>query len=516
MKSSNSHLAAFLLLLATSPAPADVKLPAIFSDHMVLLQDSEIPVWGWAEPGEEVTVSVHATGGEDTPPLQTQKATALPDGSWRTKLAPLETNIPLSLRILGKNQITIEDVALGEVWLGSGQSNMAMTVSRALNFEAEKQMAVLPNLRMFREESGPSDTPTKEGKGKWTVCSPDTVGNFSATLYFFGREIHDALKTPVGLINSSVGGTPIESWIAPDAQRSSAELKPFFEAVANDRLTVVTEAALQTYQTELAKWKDAAKTARAQKAKIPPAPRNPAQVQSRKGNIGGLFNGKIAPIIPYAIRGALWYQGEANSTPTKAPFYEAQLRLLVTDWRGRWGSDFPFAWAQLPNFGGPGRDWPTIREAMLKTLVLPKTGMAINIDIGDEKNIHPRNKQEVGGRLSLWALGAVYNQPVPATSGPLSNSHEVKGSDVIVTFTHANGGLSAKGGDLKGFTIAGEDKQWKPASARIDGDKVIVSSPEVKVPAAVRYAWENFPDCNLYNGAGLPASPFRTDSWPAP
>ena len=369
---------------------------------------------------------------------------------------------------------------------------------------------------MFREESGPSDAPQKKSKGKWIVCSPDTVGYFSATLYFFGREIHQTLQTPVGLINASVGGTPIESWIASEAQEANAELKPFFELLSNDKSSVVTEAALQNYQKELAKWKEDAKKARAQKKKIPRAPRNPAGVKERQGGLGGLFNGKIAPLIPFAIRGALWYQGEANSTPTKAPFYEAQLRLLINDWRGRWGQEFPFAWAQLPNFGGPGRDWPAVREAMLKTLALPKTGMGINIDIGDEKNIHPQNKQEVGRRLSLWALGTVYNKPVPSTSGPLPNGHEIHGEEIVLKFSHIDGGLTAKGGVLKGFMIAGEDKQWLPANARIDGDDVIVSSPEVKAPAAARYAWTNFPECNLYNGAGLPASPFRTDSWPNP
>ena len=513
MKFFSPHLSAGLLALAPITMRADVRLPEIFSDHMVLLQGAEIPVWGWASPGEEVTVSVHATGGENTSALQSQKTTALADGSWRLNLAPIEKHISLTLQIRANNQITIEDVALGEVWLGSGQSNMAMTVNRAMNFEGEKQKATFPNIRMFREESGPSDTPRKTGKGKWIVCSPDTIGNFSATLYFFGREIHEALQTPVGLINSSVGGTPIESWIAPEAQEASAELKPFFEALTNDKSSVVTEEAVQHYQKELAQWKEAAKKARAQKEKVPRPPKNPAGVAERQGGVGGLFNGKIAPLIPFAIRGALWYQGEANSTPTKAPFYEAQLRLLVNDWRNRWGTEFPFAWAQLPNFGGPGRDWPTIREAMLKTLALPKTGMGINIDIGDQKNIHPENKQEVGRRLSLWALGTVYHKPVPATSGPLPSGHELHGEEVVLKFSHTNGGLTAKDGVLKGFTIAGEDKQWKPANARIDGDKVIVSSPEVKAPAAVRYAWANFPECNLYNAAGLPASPFRTDSW---
>ncbi len=516
MKSFPFCLCASILLLPSAAALADASLPAIFSDHMVLLQSSEVPVWGWAEPGEEVTVSVHASGGENTQALQSLKTTALADGTWRINLAPMDTRVPLALQIRAKNQISIDDVLLGEVWLGSGQSNMAMNVARSMNFEAEKQKAAIPSLRMFKEESGPSDAPQKEGKGKWVVCAPETVGGFSATLYFFGREIHQSLNVPVGLINSSVGGTPIESWIAPEAQKSSAELRPFFEALANDKAPEVTEAALEKYQKELAQWKEAAKKARAQKEKAPPAPRNPADVRSRKANLGGLFNGKIAPVIPFAIRGALWYQGEANSLPAKAPFYEAQLRLLVTDWRARWGSEFPFAWAQLPNFGGPGRDWPTVREAMLKTLALPKTGMGINIDIGEEKNIHPQNKQEVGRRLSLWALGTVYNRPVPATSGPLPVGHEIRGAEVVLKFSHAEGGLTSKEGGLKGFTIAGEDREWKRAAARIEGDRVVVSSPEVKVPAAVRYAWENLPDCNLYNGAGLPASPFRTDAWPRP
>jgi sialate O-acetylesterase len=229
--------------------------------------------------------------------------------------------------------------------------------------------------------------------------------------------------------------------------------------------------------------------------------------------VGGLFNGKIAPLIPYAIRGALWYQGEANSGPDKAPFYSAQLSLLVKDWRARWGYDFPMAWVQLPNYRAAGRAWPELREQMLKTLSVPKTGMAIAIDIGDEKDIHPKNKQEVGRRLSLWALGEVYQKKVPATSGPLPAGHEVRGSEVVLSFKHTDGGIQAKGGELQGFTIAGADRAWKPAQARIDGAKVIVSSAEVQQPVAVRYAWQDWPVCNLYNGAGLPASPFRTDDW---
>jgi sialate O-acetylesterase len=499
-------LLAFVALVAfgSSLARADVKLPAIFGDHMVLQRDANVPVWGWAEPGEEVTVSVAG---------QTKSTKAGTDGKWMVKLANLKSDGATTLVVKGRNTITINDVLIGEVWLGSGQSNMAMAVNRAKDYEQEQAAAKLPLVRMFKEESGPADSAQAEGKGRWVVCAPDTVGTFSATLYFFGREVHQSLGVPVGLINSSVGGTPIESWIAPEAQRASKQLKSFFESAEKENAEIASADAVQRYERALAKWTEDAKKARAEKKTAPRKPQNPAEVAARKGNVGGLFNGKIAPLIPYAIRGALWYQGEANSTPAKAPFYEAQLKLLVTDWRARWGYEFPFAWAQLPNFGGAGRDWPTVREAMLKTLALPKTGMGINIDIGDEKDIHPKNKQEVGRRLSLWALGTVYGKKVPATSGPLPDGHKVRGNEITLSFKHTDGGLVAKDGELKGFVIAGGDKQWKPATVRIEKDKVIVSSPDVKKPVAVRYAWENFPTCNLYNGAGLPATPFRTDDW---
>jgi len=249
--------------------------------------------------------------------------------------------------------------------------------------------------------------------------------------------------------------------------------------------------------------------ARAAGQPLPKKPQDPLVVRQRRGNVGGLFNGKIAPLIPYAIRGAIWYQGEANSVPGKAEFYQYQLPLLIQDWRTRWGYEFPFAWVQLPNFGGRGRDWPTVREAMLKTLAAPKTGMAITIDLGEEKDIHPKNKQDVGKRLALWALGDVYGKSVP-TSGPLPAGHERRDSAIVVRMKHVHGGLVARGGELRGFEIAAAGGPWQPATARIEGETVVVSSAAVAEPAAVRYAWSNFPDCNLYNAAGLPASPFRT------
>jgi sialate O-acetylesterase len=505
MKTSSGRFGVLLALV--SWAHADVTLPAIFSDHMVLQRAAAVPVWGRAEPGEAITVSI--AGQERT-------TTAGADGRWLLTLPPLSTGEPRTLTVRGHNTITIQDVLVGEVWLGSGQSNMAMTVNRAGDFQAEQAGATYPLIRHFKEESASAATAQTQGKGRWVVCAPETVGGFSAALYFFGREIHRALAVPVGLVNSSVGGTPIEAWIAAEPQRASAELKPFFAAAEKENLGLAAPAALKRYERDLATWQDAARKARAEKQKAPRRPANPADVRARKANIGGLFNGKIAPLIPYAIRGALWYQGEANSTPAKAAFYQHQLPLLVQDWRARWGYEFPFAWAQLPNFVGAGRDWPTVREAMLKTLALPQTGMGINIDIGEANDIHPKNKQEVGRRLSLWALGTVYGRKVPAVSGPLPAGHTVRGSEIVLTFKHTDGGLVAPGGELKGFVVAGEDRQWHSARARIDGETVVVASPDVKQPVAARYAWENLPACNLYNGGGLPATPFRTDDWKSP
>jgi sialate O-acetylesterase len=287
-------------------------------------------------------------------------------------------------------------------------------------------------------------------------------------------------------------------------QKNSKEIQAAIAALPPAPLTADAAlnpptAAPKTAATE--KQKNAQKTAKATKA------------TASRSTTGGLFNGKIAPLIPYAIRGILWYQGEANTTPAKASLYEHQLALLVRDWRTRWGTELPFAWVQLPNFVGAGRDWPIVREAMLKTLALPQTGMAITIDVGEANDIHPKNKQTVGHRLAQWALGSVYAQKVAATSGPLPAGHEIRGREMILRFRHAEGGLVAQGGPLTGFVVAGADRTWAPAQARLVGNTVVISAPDVAAPVAARYAWENFPTCNLYNGAGLPASPFRTDDW---
>ena len=494
-----------LLVASSLLARAAVTLPAILSDHAVLQQSSRVPIWGAADPGEKITVEFAG---------QSHTTIAGVDGKWQIALNPLKVGAPQTLTIRGKQTLTIQDVLVGEVWLGSGQSNMAMTVARSKDFDTEKNHANFPLIRQFKEDSAAANQAQTVGQGRWVLCSPETVGGFSAALYFFGRELHQILQAPVGLINSSVGGTPIESWIAPEVQRASPALRPFFAAVQKENAAIASPEAVEQYTRNLAEWEAAQKTARTQKQKAARKPVNPVEVAARKGNLGGLYNGKISPLIPYALRGALWYQGEANSTLAKAPFYEPQLALLVRDWRSRWGYDFPFAWVQLPNFTGAGRDWPMVREAMLKNLALPQTGMAITIDVGEANDIHPKNKQAVGHRLALWALGTVYGQKVAATSGPLPAGHTIRGQEIILSFRHTDGGLAVGGDALTGFVVAGDDHQWKPAQARLDGNTVVVSSPLVPKPLAARYAWENFPSCNLFNGAGLPASPFRTDDWP--
>ena len=486
---------------------ADLKLPALFSDHMVLQRDKAVAVWGWADADEEITVEFAG-----------QKKTAKADGTgkWSLRLDPLTASAESrKLTATGKDgrKAEVSDVLVGDVWLGSGQSNMAMTVNRSKDFEKEQPAATFPLIRHFKEESAGNAKAQTQAKGTWLACTPENVGGFSATLYFFGREIQREVGVPVGLINTSVGGTPIESWVAPEAQEARPALKAALDAQDAASPKIDLEKAKADYAAELKKFKAAKAKAAAEGKKAPRPPRNVALAAERKGTYGGLFNGKVAPLVPFTLKGMLWYQGEANSSDVRAPLYAEQLSTLVTDWRARWGEELPFAWAQLPNFSRPGEGWPLMREAMLKTLVLPKTGMAVTIDIGEAKDIHPKNKQEVGRRLALWALGTVYGKKVAATSGPLPVGHEVKGAEIIVTLSHAEGLKTRDGGPVKAFQLAGADKQWKPAVAKIDGTKIIVSSPEVAAPVALRYAWLDLPETNLVNAADLPASPFRTDDW---
>ena len=465
------HRFFFLLGFVAFAVKADVKLPAVFSDHMVLQRGNVAPVWGWADAGEKVTVRF---GG------QTKSVIVGKNGKWLVRLDAInDAKVKGVLNVAGNNALIIKDVLVGEVWVASGQSNMAMNVGRCLNADAEAAAAKYPQIRMFITKRNAQLKPQDDLEGSWVVCSPETVKSFSGTAYFFGRTLHNKLKVPVGILHSSWGGTAIEAWTSIDVQEQSKKLEPV-----------------------LGKWKN-----------------KPQANQNKPAN---LFNGMIHPLIPYGIRGGIWYQGERNSkTVEGAKLYAHQLTLMINDWRRRWGQgDFPFLWSQLPNFKKRTDDpnavsvWAHTRESMAKTLELPNTGMATTIDIGEARDIHPKNKQDVGKRLAGWALSEFYNQKDVVTTGPMYASYEVMGSKVLIEFDHAKG-LKMKGeGELAGFAVAGSDKQFHWAKATIGKNGMVeVSSKDVLKPAAVRYAWGDNPKVNLVNEAGLPATPFRTDNW---
>lgn len=506
----NIVFALAISVLVTPSWPA-VKLPAIFSNHMVLQKDMPLLIWGWAEPAEKISVEIFG---------QTVSTKTANTGKWTAELQAISKPGPHKLTITGTNTIVIEDVLVGEVWLASGQSNMAMTVAASNNAKEETATADYPQIRHFLVSRTPAELPQEDCKGSWVVCSPSTAGAFSAAGYFFARDIHLSLKVPMGIINSSFGGTPIEAWTSMPVQESKPELELVFKPWKSKLSKPYNpKEAHKQYEKHLAAWKIAEekRLKEGKRASYPPQP--PVHPRQDPKYPANLFNGMIAPIIPYGIRGCIWYQGENNCQPGFAKLYEKQLPLLINDWRKRWGQgDFHFAWVQLPfyqpqvNEPNPNSQWAFVRESMRQSLSVPNTGMAITIDTGDSNNIHPMNKQPVGKRLALWAKARVYGQNIPY-SGPLLASHSIENNHIILNFHHAEGGLMVKGDELKGFTIAGADQKWQWAQARISGEKVIVGHPSIKSPVAVRYGWADHPECNLYNKADLPASPFRTDSW---
>jgi len=482
-------------------ATADVRLPGMFSDSMVLQRDSKLPVWGWAEPGEEVTVAIAG---------QKATATADQDGNWRVTLAPLQANSePQELTITGKNSIVIKDVLVGEVWLCSGQSNMAFGVQNGRDAPAEIAAANFPQIRLYHATRYPSLVPLTEHRGTWAVCSSETVGGWTAVGYFFARELHKELGVPVGLLNASQGSMPIQTFT------SLQSLKPI--PVAAVRL-----AEYETLVQEcLAQAGVAASTNAAQRDAALRAAINmiDAKLGSCGDQPGSLYNSSIFPLAPYALRGAIWYQGEGDADEPPG-YYSRALPALITEWRRIWGRDeLPVGVVQLPNFGKRQRDaisdgWPEFRDEQFRgARAVENVGLIVTIDIGEHNNIHPRNKQDVGKRLALWARANVYGAKDLIWSGPVYQSMKIEGDKVRLAFDHVGGGLQFKDGEPRGFAVAGEDKVFYLAKARIDGDSVIVWSDRVKGPVAVRYAWANNPVGNLFNQANLPAMPFRTDDW---
>ncbi len=505
-----------LLSLSHSIAFADVRLASPFGEHMVLQQGMKVPIWGTADAAEKITIS-----------FLKQKLTATADagGKWAVSLSKLSSGGPYTLTITGKNTITLTDVYIGEVWLCSGQSNMDMTVARedrywcgVFNEKEEVAAANYPTIRVFDVDFTPAENVQQAVKGSWEIVSPQTVGHLSAAAYFFARELQKKLGVPVGLITTAFGASTAEAWIRKEALQANPKFTYLVDTFQSKLARYYSDTASQRkYAVAFAKWKDEAAKAKAQGKDELRSPRNPNPVQDQH-NPYVLWNGMVAPLVPYAIKGALWYQGESNG-PT-ATIYKNLMETLITDWRLQWGQGaFPFIYVQLANHQAlikePMKDDPmvTVRQAQLQNLSIQNTAMVVAIDNADPKdpgNIHPKNKQEIGRRLALAAEAIAYGQKV-VYSGPLYDKMKVEGTNVRLYFKNAGAGLVLKKDTLTGFAIAAGDKKFYHADAVVDGNTIIVSNAAVTAPAMVRYAWGKNPPISLYNAEGLPASPFKTD-----
>jgi sialate O-acetylesterase len=480
MTSRRLILLAGLFALA-APARADVKLHPLFTDQMVLQRDAECPVWGTAAPGEKVTVTLAGPEGKAT----VVEATADDKGAWKATLPKAAAGTGFTLTAKGANEVSVTGVAVGDVWVCSGQSNMEWPVNASYDAEKVKAAAKNPNVRLFTVQKRTAPAPIADMGDlkhftRWSESGPDTVGGFSAVAYHFGTTLQKGIGVPVGLIHTSWGGTPAEAWAST----------PALAAVP-----------------ELAYYADRAKTAKADK----------------KGNLGPnvpgvLYNAMIHPLLPFAIKGAIWYQGESNAG--KAAEYRTLFPAMIKDWRAKWESDFPFYCVQLAPWHAGDADgvtWPELREAqLLTTKTLPNVGMAVITDAGDLFDIHPRDKVTPGTRLARAALVQTYGKKGPGT-GPAFKELKLDGDKAIVTFDSVGGGLVNRYGNnptVNGFEVCGDDRVFYPAKARIAGETVVVSSDRVAKPVAVRFGWKNYPVTSLFNREGLPASPFRTDDFP--
>ncbi|TWT43831.1 hypothetical protein RAS1_02310 [Phycisphaerae bacterium RAS1] len=500
-------------LIAPRPAGADVSLNNLFGDHMVLQQGARNKVWGKAAPGEAVTVKLGP---------QTHSTVATADGTWQVLLDPLsEYGGPHTLTIAGKNTLAFTDVLIGEVWICAGQSNMQWSVNQSKDADIEKAAAKFPDIRLLTVPNVGTQEPQWNFEGRWQTCSPETVGEFSAVGYFFGRRLHETLGVPIGLIDNAWGGSAAEAWVRRDKLAAHAPLKALHERwvkVEQGDATVRAE-----YEKRMAEWRAAVEKA---KAEGKPAPWEPASIEALlKGNArpGNIHAGVLAPSIGYGIRGVIWYQGESNAD--RAYQYRELFPFMIKSWREEWGlGDFPFYWVQLADFMSqatePGESaWAELREAQTMTMkALPNTGEAVIIDLGEGKDIHPKNKQEVASRLARWALAETYKLPAVACRSPLYKTMERQGDKIVLSFEHVSSAADWRPFDVNepvGFTIAGADRKFVAAKATILPDgRIEVSNPAAAKPVAVRYAWADNPVCNMYSAVGLPLTPFRTDDFP--
>ena len=544
---------------------AEVKLPALISDNMLLQANKPVPIWGSADVGEKVTVRFAG---------QTAATAADSNGRWQVRLQPLAAHTSGTMTVEGKNKLSVRNVLVGTVWVFSGQSNMEMGVLSSASAMEQIPKANYPKIRLFKVKRMTSLVPLPDVEGQWLECSPETLKQsgqgsaFSAVAYYFGRDVHLATGLPVGLIQSAWGGTNAEAWTSlaglqsepglsrfPEQYRRIVSNLPALKAkyqddqAAHTQKLKIWQESNKAYLEQLAAWGSAAIRARQEGLPLPPRPVPDTPEPRGPGKYGpdedpavpsSLSNAMIDPLIPYAIEGVGWFQGENHTgSVARAREYRLLFSNLIKDWRSRWGEgDFPFYYCQLANFTEKTQtpdesNGAEVREMQRLTLGLPNTGMAVLIDLGESKDIHFRNKMEVGARLARIALAKTFSQKVRWT-GPVYRSLKVEGDKIRLSFDPVGGELVARelpetynvsvadkkikplvrnrpGSQLEGFAICGADRKWVWADAIIDGQTVLVSAPEVKQPVAVRYGWASNPTCNLSNTEGLPASPFQTD-----
>ncbi|KPJ69687.1 hypothetical protein AMJ44_02930 [candidate division WOR-1 bacterium DG_54_3] len=496
-----------LICYVASFGNAAVTMPNVFSDHMVLQQGKPISVWGWAEPYESVTVDFKGI---------TKKTTAGSEGRWDVELPAFEASSESAqLRIEATNTVVISDILVGEIWICSGQSNMEWNLNSAETGAKAVAAANFPQIRLLKINSRPCAWAVRDIDNKWLVCSPQTVGDFTAIGYFFGKHLHEELSVPVGLIQAAWGGTRIEPWIPREGFEQVDALVNIVRHI--DQAHKNYRENLPVKMLEIEKWINEARKALKIGKTIPLQPEWPRHSLYSEGHPTEptcLYNSRIFPIVPLTHRGAIWYQGESNIG--EGMLYYDKMKALIGGWRAVFGqSDLSFYYVQLAPYRHYGSDaLPAIWEAQTAALGIPNTGMVVINDIGNIEDIHPRNKRDVGDRLALWALAKNYGRGNLVYSGPLYRSMAVKGDKIEITFDHVGPGLTTRDGKTPDwFEIAGSDKLFRPAQVRIVSDKVEVWSDEVSAPVAVRFAWDNIAQPNLMNKAGLPASAFRTDKW---
>ena len=492
-----------IILFIPSFIIADVELPAIISDNMVLQQDTNVTIWGWGQPGEKITICPdwYCSGQTDVPCVITKS-----DGTWKIHVRTPKAGGPYTIKITGNNTIEVKNVLIGEVWICSGQSNMEMPMKDRIQGGPEDiACSANKSIRLFVVARELSDTPLDNLSGRWVECSPKTVRDFSAVGYYFGRNIYTETGYPVGMIQSAWGGTIAEAWMRIDYLKNDDNLKRH----------------LDWYNGLLEQWKkDCLQAEKEHK----PKPEKQGGIRPQN-EPSAIYNAMIAPITNMTIKGVIWYQGESNAG--NPDLYRDTFPTLITNWRCDFRNfQMPFYFVQLASYtthkpgtlvepyrGEPrNHNWAALREAQLMTNALKNTGMAVTIDIGESNTIHPKDKKDVGERLALWALAKNYDKDIEY-SGPLYQGYWIEGEKIRIAFSCAESGLVFKDGKVRGFAIAGKDKQFVWADAEIDGTTILVFSAKIKQPVAVRYAWDIDPEICLYNKAYLPASPFRTDDW---